>query len=141
MNLQRAIEIALEAHDGQVDKAGEPYILHPLRVMIAMETEVERIVGVLHDVIEDTEWMLVELGEHEGFSETVLEALDAVTRCEGEPYFCFINRVSRNDVARRVKMADLRDNMNLSRIAKPMTRDFDRMNRYGAALLVLRNRT
>lgn len=139
MNLQRAIEIALEAHDGQVDKAGEPYILHPLRVMMSLETEVDQIVGVLHDVIEDTEWMLVELGEHEGFSEAVLEALDSVTRRAGEPYFDFILRVGHNEIGRRVKLADLRDNMDLSRLPNILSRDIARRQRYGTALEMLQN--
>src|SRR5687767_2629355 len=81
--LERAIAIAAQAHAGQVDKAGQPYILHPLRVMLRLATEEERIVGVLHDVVEDTPVSLQQLRD-EGFSESVLSAVEALTKRDGE---------------------------------------------------------
>lgn len=131
--LQRAIEIAVSAHKDQVDKAGAPYILHPLRVMMSLTTENERIVGVLHDVIEDTDWTL-ELLREEGFSEIVLDALESVTIMRGENYEDFVRRAGRNKIGRRVKIADLHDNMDLKRIQKPTERDFERMKKYSKAL-------
>lgn len=133
MNLERAIEIAVSAHRGQTDKAGQPYILHPLRVMLACKGDVARIVAVLHDVIEDTDWTPDAL-HAEGASDAILSALDTVTRRDDETYSEFIERAAKNEIGRAVKIADLRDNLDLSRIAKPTQADFARMDRYRAAL-------
>lgn len=133
MDLERAIEIAAAAHRGQTDKAGKPYILHPLRVMMACEGQDTRIVAVLHDVIEDTDWT-PEAMRTEGASNEILAALDAVTRHNDETYSEFIERAARNEIGRAVKIADLHDNLNLSRIAQPTQADFARMDRYRAAL-------
>ena len=86
-----AMALATEAHKGQYDKSGVSYILHPLRIMHLMDTETEKIVGVLHDVIEDTPIILQELRE-EGYSQEVIEALDHLTKREGEKYGDFIKR-------------------------------------------------
>ncbi|MBW6419554.1 hypothetical protein [Celeribacter sp. PS-C1] len=136
MDLERAIEIAASAHRGQFDKAGQPYILHPLRVMLVCEGEVARIVAVLHDVIEDTDWTPDALRE-EGASADVLAALDTVTKRKGESYSEFIERVAQNPIGREVKIADLRDNMDLSRITEPSEADLVRMERYRSALVRL----
>ena len=133
MDLERAIEIAAAAHRGQTDKAGQPYILHPLRVMLACEGEATRIVAVLHDVIEDSDWTPEAL-RAEGASDAILAALDTVTRREDETYSEFIERAARNEIGRAVKIADLHDNLDLSRIAQPTQADFARMDRYRAAL-------
>ena len=85
MDLERAIEIAAGAHRGQRDKAGEPFILHPLRVMNACSSRPEQIVAVLHDLIEDSDWTLEDL-RREGLAEDLLAAVDAMTRREGESY-------------------------------------------------------
>ena len=138
-SLQRAIEIAVEAHKGQTDKAGSLYILHPLRVMLAHTTEDAQIVGVLHDVVEDSEdWSFDRLREEE-FSETVIEALDAVTKRpeEEDDYPAFIARCAQNPIGRDVKLADLRDNMNLSRIAAPTEKDRLRVEKYRHAIGIL----
>lgn len=140
MNLQRAIEIAVEAHRTQFDKAGAPYILHPLRVMFSVEIEDERIVAVLHDVVEDGPGWTFERLENEGFSASVVEALRLVTKRpedEGgdeEVYLRFVRRTLTNAVARRVKIADIRDNLNAARFKELTERDRLRMNRYLAAL-------
>lgn len=134
--LETAIKIAVDAHTGQVDKAGKPYILHPLRVMFSMDTDNEQIVAVLHDVVEDTDWTFGRLREV-GFPEDVLDAIYSVTRQAGESYMEFIRRAGQNEVGRKVKMADLKDNLDLSRIAEPTKKDHKRMARYRKALEIL----
>jgi GTP diphosphokinase / guanosine-3',5'-bis(diphosphate) 3'-diphosphatase len=134
--LERAIEIAAQVHAGRVDKGKSPYILHPLRVMLAVEDSVERIAAVLHDVVEDSDWTLSAL-EKEGFSPEVIRAVEALTHREGESYVDYVERAGKNPVARRVKIADLTDNMNLSRIAKPTKRDIARIRKYESALASL----
>tara|TARA_R110002110_G_scaffold415594_1_gene651269 strand:- start:2061 stop:2477 length:417 start_codon:yes stop_codon:yes gene_type:complete len=136
MNLERAIEIAVTAHKGQTDKAGEPYVLHPLRMMMSLTTAEERIVGVLHDVVEDTDWTFERL-RSESFSETIMEALQSVTEVQGVDYGDFILRARANLVGRRVKIADVTDNMDLRRISEPTDRDFKRLKKYRKALAVL----
>lgn len=131
--LERAIVIAAEAHAGQVDKAGAPYILHPLRLMLQMEKPEDRIVAVLHDVVEDTDWTLQRLRD-EGFAQVVINAIDSVTWRKYEDYEDFILRASRNPIGRRVKLADLHDNCDLSRIANPKAKDFKRVDTYRWAI-------
>jgi len=131
--LERAIEIAAKAHAGQVDKAGQPYVLHPLRMMLAVSTLEARMVAVLHDVVEDTDVTLEQL-QAEGFPASVLEAVEALTKRDGEDYEGFIRRVAPNPVAREVKLADLRDNSDLSRIAEPTERDRARIEKYRRAI-------
>lgn len=133
LDLERAIEIAAAAHRGQIDKAGQPYILHALRVMLACEGHSTPIVAVLHDVVEDTNWTLEAL-RAEGADDDILAALDAVTRRHDELYSDFIERAAQNVIGREVKIADLHDNLDLSRISSPTEADFARMDRYHAAL-------
>jgi len=129
--------IAAEAHAGQTDKASAPYILHPLRVMLRLSGEDERIVAVLHDVCEDSpDWTFDRL-RAEGFPERVLEALDTVTKREGEDYEAFVLRAAAHPIGRRVKLSDLYDNSDLSRIANPTERDHQRLARYQRAIAVL----
>lgn len=134
--LERAIEIAVEAHKGQVDKAGEIYILHPMRVMLYGKTREEKICGILHDVLEDTEITAEQLRE-EGFDPKILEALQCVTRTDQESYEEFIQRISMNPLAVRVKLADLEDNMDMSRISSPGPEDRKRLEKYRKAKAVL----
>jgi (p)ppGpp synthase/HD superfamily hydrolase len=130
--LERAILIAAQAHLGQRDKAGAPYILHPLRMMMRMESEPAMIAAVLHDVVEDSEWTLEQL-RGEGFSEDVLQAVDCLTSREGETYDEFIARVRASAIARRVKIADLEDNMNVKRIGEITPKDLARIEKYHRA--------
>jgi (p)ppGpp synthase/HD superfamily hydrolase len=130
--LERAIEIAAEAHHGQRDRAGWPYLLHPLRVMARVETIPQKIVAVLHDVVEDTAWTFADL-EREGFSAEILAALDCVTKRDGEPYEEFVERSASNALACRVKLADLEDNMDIRRGTTLTPGDVDRLRRYLAA--------
>ena len=137
--LERAIAIAVEGHAGRVDKAGAPYILHPLRVMLAVTTNDERIVGVLHDVVEDCpEWTFDRL-RGEGFSNEVIAALDSVTerKGNGEDYMDFVQRAAANPIGRQVKLADLADNCDLARIAAPAQRDFARIEKYKRAIALI----
>ena len=127
--LEKAIAIAATAHEGQKDKAGTSYILHPIRLMLKMETEAERIVAVLHDVVEDSELTLDALRQY-GFSETVVEAVDSVTSRAGETYEAFIDRARQNPIGRKVKIADLEDNMNLMRMHTLADKDIKRLRRY-----------
>ncbi len=128
--LERAIQIATEAHKGQLDKAGRDYIGHPLRVMAMGKTEDEKIVGVLHDVIEDTDWTF-EMLEAEGFSREVIEALKCVTKLsENENYDDFIERVKKNPLAVAVKINDLTDNMDIRRLPYLSDKDVKRLKKY-----------
>ncbi|MBX3247946.1 MAG: GTP pyrophosphokinase [Myxococcales bacterium] len=142
-DLERAIAIAAQAHRGVVDKAGAPYILHPLRVMLAQTTNDARIVGVLHDVVEDSDWTFEAL-RAEGFSEPVLEALVAVTKTpeehgSEEGYERFVRRAAAHPIGRAVKLADLEDNADLSRIAAPTVADHARVEKYRRAIAALRD--
>ncbi|WP_040293365.1 bifunctional (p)ppGpp synthetase/guanosine-3',5'-bis(diphosphate) 3'-pyrophosphohydrolase [Acetonema longum] len=130
--LNKAIIIATGAHAGQLDKAGAPYIFHPLRVMMAGNSEIERICGVLHDTIEDSD-ITLEFLRREGFSPDVLTVLDCVTKRPGENYDDFIARILENKTACRVKLADLHDNMDLSRIKDPTEKDKVRVEKYRRA--------
>lgn len=131
--LAHAIRIAAEVHEGQLDKAGQPYILHVLRVMFACQSPDAQVAGALHDVVEDSNWTLDDL-RREGFSATVVDIVDALTRREGEDYFDFARRAASTPLGREVKRADLLDNMDLRRIADPTDKDWDRLKRYRRAL-------
>lgn len=130
--LKKAIYLAEKAHQGQVDKGGQPYILHPKRVMERCKTEKEKIVAMLHDVIEDTEITAEDL-RNEGFSAEVLEAVVCLTKKYGEDYMDYIERVCENKLAAKVKLADLTDNMDISRIPNPTEKDFIRLEKYKRA--------
>ena len=138
MNLERAIEIAVSAHKGVFDKGGNPYILHPLRVMMSLTTKDEKIVGVLHDVVEDSEdWDFDKL-KAEGFSNTILDGLRAVTKLsEDEDYDAFIQRGLVNSIGRAVKIADIRDNLDVTRIGELTEKDLKRLNKYKKSLGIL----
>ena len=159
MNLQRAIEIAVEAHTGQVDKAGNLYVLHPLRVMMSLDTEDEKIVGVLHDVVEDClfkGWTWDRL-RSEGFSEKIIDALQSVSKTPEEEvefsrlketgsedavrqhYFAFVRRAAANEIGRKVKAADIKDNLDIWRIKTLSNEDMIRLRRYEEALNILGN--
>ncbi|MGK7927950.1 MAG: GTP pyrophosphokinase [Spirulina sp.] len=131
--LATAIELATKAHAGQVDKAGHPYIEHPLRVMAALSTVEEKIVGVLHDAIEDSALTLETL-QALGFSSPCIEAIAAITQQPGEDYQTYCDRLMTNELALTVKIADMTDNMNLSRIANPTEKDYQRLKKYQTIL-------
>ena len=138
MNLERAIEIAVSAHKSQVDKGGSPYILHPIRVMMSLDTEDEKIVGILHDVVEDSDVWNFERLKEEGFEENILSALKSVTKVsEDEDYQQFIKRAGRNEIGRNVKIADIKDNLDVTRMSRLDEKDFKRINKYKDALIEL----
>lgn len=130
--LERAVEIAAQAHQGQRDKAGALYLLHPLRLMLRMTSEAAMIAAVLHDVVEDSAWTLADL-RAAGFAEEILCAVDCLTRRAEESYEQFITRVKTNALARQVKLADLEDNLNLQRITNLTPNDLARIERYHRA--------
>lgn len=128
--LERAIEIAAEAHRGKFDKNGCDYITHPLRVMAAGKSLEEKIVGVLHDVVEDSDWTFERL-EAEGFTSDIIEALRCVTKLsDSEPYDRFIARVKKNPLAVAVKLNDLTDNMDIRRLPYISDKDVKRLKKY-----------
>lgn len=128
--LSKAINIAMQAHAGQVDKAGMPYIGHVMRVMQAGKTIDEKIVGVLHDMVEDTTWTFDALLA-EGFPVHIVDALRCVTKLsDDEPYESFINRVKTNPLAVAVKINDLTDNMDIRRLQTLTDADVQRLRKY-----------
>jgi (p)ppGpp synthase/HD superfamily hydrolase len=127
--LEKAIGIAVAAHRGQRDRSGAPYILHPLRVMARLATPSEKIVGILHDVVEDTHWTFADLAR-EGFPQPILDALDCVTKREGEEYPDFVARSASHPLAKKVKLADLEDNMDVRRLPQVEEQDFQRLQKY-----------
>lgn len=135
--LARAIEIARVAHAGQSDKAGAPYVGHPLRLMAAVAPEEAKIAAVLHDVVEDGPGWSLERLRREGFSDAVLRAVDALTKRPGEDYPEFILRAAADPIAKLVKRADLVDNMDVSRLPEITARDLQRLEKYSRALAVL----
>lgn len=134
--LARAVAIAADAHAGQRDKNGAPYILHLLRVMARMGSDEERMAAVLHDVVEDSggRWTLQGLREA-GFPARVVAAVDAISRREGEEYADFVVRAAGDPLARAVKLADLQDNMDLTRLAALGEAEAARLRRYHRAWL------
>lgn len=134
--LERAIAIAASAHAGQIDRGGQPYILHPLRVMLRVTTDSERIAAVLHDVVEDSDVSLEALSA-EGFSDEVVSAVDALTKRPGETRIEAARRAATNTVARIVKLADNAENLDISRITNPTAKDFARLEEYRQVRAIL----
>jgi (p)ppGpp synthase/HD superfamily hydrolase len=135
--VEDAVALAALSHKTQVDKAGQPYIFHPLRMMLRFEDEAAQIVAVLHDVVEDAGIGFDDL-RGLGYSEEIISALDCVTRRDGETYEQFIERAAVNPLARRVKLADLDDNLEVRRLPVIREKDVERLNRYKAAQAKLR---
>jgi (p)ppGpp synthase/HD superfamily hydrolase len=136
--IERAIEIAAQAHAGQTDKAGKPYLFHPLRVMFAVQQPLEKMAAVLHDTVEDTSITLSDLVEA-GFPPEVVNAVDALTKREGEKRLEAAQRAAQNPIARIVKLADVADNMDLSRLPNPTDKDFARLKEYEQVKELLEN--
>lgn len=134
--LEKALDIAFRYHKGQYDKAGQPYILHPLRMMFALEDVKLKTIALLHDLLEDTSITIDELRNH-GFTEDVLEAVITLTKTPNEAYDDFIVRISNNALARQVKIADLKDNMDLTRLKNITPIDLERLQKYHNSLIFL----
>ena len=133
----RAIAMAAHAHAGQVDKAGQPYLLHVLRVMSHMTTDDERIVAILHDVVEDSDYTIEDV-RAEQFPEEVVAAVALLTKPDSADYEKYVAAVSGNPLARAVKLADLEDNMDVRRITHPTDKDLARLLKYRRAWAFLR---
>ena len=129
MMFEKALHIAQEAHKGQTDKSGKPYILHLIRVAERCNTEEERIVALLHDIVEDTPVSPTNL-LNEGFSQRIVDAVVSVTRNEEETYTDFIHRCRLNPIGRVVKIHDLEDNMDITRLEWLTSADMERLNKY-----------
>jgi guanosine-3',5'-bis(diphosphate) 3'-pyrophosphohydrolase len=132
--IEDAIILATKAHRGQVDKANKPYILHPLRVMLKMDTEAEMMTAVLHDVIEDTKMSMDDLSD---YPEEVREAIYRLTHDEKVEYFDYVMACKENPIARKVKMADAQDNADLTRIIDPNEKDQKRRKKYQKVIEIL----
>ena len=127
--LEKAIEIAAQAHVGQKDKSGQPYILHPLWLMQQFEEIEFQMVAVLHDVVEDSAFTLDDLTSA-GFAPAVVAGVDAMTRRSDETYKAYIDRVQAHPIALRVKLADLEHNMDVRRLGRFQPKDHDRLEKY-----------
>jgi (p)ppGpp synthase/HD superfamily hydrolase len=135
--LCEAIKLAAEYHSTQKDLGGDYYILHPLRVMHKVEHIDEKIVAVMHDLIEDTKLTIDDI-KNKGFNENICDALICLTKQKSEIYENYIKRISDNKIATIVKIADLEDNMNIMRLISPIhEKDFTRLSKYLEAWLFL----
>ncbi|MFK8013572.1 MAG: hypothetical protein AB8B80_16155 [Marinicellaceae bacterium] len=130
--LEKSLEIALKAHTGQIDKAGQPYILHPLRIMAKMQSQEEMAVALLHDVIEDSDYTAEDLLKA-GINKTVVKAVQCLSKNKGESYDKFITRVLKNKLAAKVKLADIEDNINVLRLNSVTDQDLKRIAKYHKA--------
>lgn len=133
---EKAMQIAINVHREQVDKAGMPYINHPIRVERRCSRQEDRLVALLHDTIEDgdiaSEYLLLV-----GFSQEVVDAVLSVSRKRGEDYFEFIQRCKANSIGRRVKICDLEDNMDITRLNQLTEKDIERLKKYHKAYKIL----
>lgn len=133
---EKAAQIAIKAHKDQVDKGGHSYILHPLRVEDMCDSPEEKIVALLHDTIEDgditAEYLLMQ-----GFPHEIVDAVVSVTRNKGEDYFDFIQRCKANPIGHRVKLADIKDNMDITRLKELTDKDIERLKKYHKAYKIL----
>ena len=138
--LEAALQVMLDAHRGQTDKAGQPYVLHPLRLMARFQDEDQRLVALLHDVVEDGDVTPASLRAL-GFSEPVVVAVECLTRRSEETYEDFIARIRPNPLANSVKVEDIRDNLDVTRLRDLKDEDLERLRKYWKALQQLRSET
>lgn len=135
MYQELALQIAQKAHAGQVDKAGKDYILHPMTVASYMDTDTEKAIAYLHDVLEDTDVTVDALREI--FPNEIVDTLITLTHRKDESYFEYIQRVSKSKLAKKVKVADLLHNLDITRIKEPTKQDYERLEKYKKAILYL----
>lgn len=129
MYAQRAYALAKKAHLGQKDKGGNDYIEHPKAVASMMDTDIEKAVAYLHDVVEDTKISFDDLKEY-GFPNQIIEAVKALTKQKNESYDVYIDRVIKNPIAKKVKLADMKHNSDITRIKNPSQKDYGRCQKY-----------
>lgn len=135
--LEKSIALAATQHAGQLDKGGQPYILHPLRLMLQFSNPTLQIIAVLHDILEDTATTAEDL-KALGFSVEIIQSIQALTKQTGESRLQAAKRTTLNPLATQVKYVDVLDNMNLSRINNPTARDFARLEEYKEVLEILK---
>lgn len=140
--LGTAIALAATAHEHQSDKAGKAYILHPLRMMMRLRTDDEELmaIAILHDVVEDCGMTPHILKEDYGMTDRVIHGVMALSKRAGERYLeDFIPRCAQNEDARRVKLEDLRDNSDITRLKGISEKDIERAKKYHEAFMYLKN--
>lgn len=130
----KALLVAIKAHKGQKDKGGKPYILHPIRVALNVKGKDEKIVALLHDVIEDTSYTIDDL---DFLSEEQRKALLLLTHDDNVPYMEYITELKKNKIASKVKLKDLEQNMNLKRLKTVSDKDLKRLEKYKKAKEIL----
>ena len=134
---KKAIKLCYEAHAGQVDKSGLPYVHHPLHLAEQMDDETSTVVALLHDIVEDTKYTFADL-ENMGFGDEVLDALRLLTHDDSVPYLDYVREIAKNPVAKKVKLADLAHNSDLSRLDhEPTEKDLERVRKYQKAREIL----
>lgn len=133
---KKAIRFAFQAHEGQLDRSGLPYILHPLHLAEQMTSEDACVTALLHDVLEDTDVTVEDLRK-EGFSETQIEAVELLSRSEDEDYFDYVRRIRSNALAKEVKLADLAHNRDRTRLEYISEKDEKRFQKYAEAVRIL----
>lgn len=133
---RKALQISFDAHKEQLDKSGMLYVCHPYRVAEQMSDEYSTCVALLHDVVEDTAITLEDISA-EGFPSEIVEAIKIMTHNKDVPYFDYIKQISKNSLAKEVKLADLRDNSNYDRLAKVELKDLQRNEKYREAIHML----
>lgn len=134
--LEVAIKVATKAHQGQFDKAGQPYILHPLTVAAMLDSEAEKTVALLHDVLEDSDLSTSDLKSY-GFRDDIIDAVVTLTHRDNETYESYLHRVKSNPLARKVKLADLEHNSDVTRLQVVTEKDRSRLQKYAVAIRFL----
>lgn len=130
---KKAMKLCFEAHKDQVDKSGLPYVFHPIHLAEQMSDECSTIVALLHDVVEDTDYTFDDLIES-GFDDEVIEALKLMTHVDDVPYMEYVAKIKDNPIARKVKLADLRHNSDLSRLDVVDEKALQRKEKYMQAI-------
>ena len=135
---KKALKLCFEAHKNQLDKSGMPYVFHPFHLAEQMDTEEATVVALLHDVVEDTDYTLEDL-KNLGFSEAVISAIALMTHEEGAEYMDYVKKIKNNEIARKVKLADLKHNSDLSRLDIVDEKALKRREKYLKAIELLNN--
>ena len=135
-NTKKALKLCFEAHKDQLDKSSLPYVFHPFHLAEQMDSEETTVVALLHDVVEDTSYTIEDL-KNMGFSEKILEAVSLMTHEEGMEYMDYVKKIKNNEIARKVKLADLKHNSDLKRLDKVDEKALKRREKYIKAIALL----
>jgi (p)ppGpp synthase/HD superfamily hydrolase len=133
---KKALKLCFNAHKDQLDKSGVPYVFHPFHLADQMNDENTTIVALLHDIVEDTDYTLKDLREM-GFNEEVLGAIELMTHGDDVPYMDYVAKIKENPIAKKVKLAYLRHNSDITRLDTITQKDLDRAEKYKKAILLL----